>query len=159
MVIIQTETLRSLGVLTFACIYYCELKNRISREVIFTMTSFWKFWVYTFQPQSKNKKKTVDSGDIWLMFLSRSTERQAGHDEKSYYWLILKKVELTNIFLLFFFFFYFILRKFEFFAYVACTYFCECYLKENFGGFNFAKSTQIHEIHEKIYTWRLAGLR
>ena len=113
------------------------------------MASFWKFWVYTFQPQNKNKKKTVESGDIWLMILSRSTERQAGHDEKSYHWLILKKAELTNIFLLFFF--YFIFRKFEFFAYVACIYFCECYLKENFGGFNFAKSTKIHEIHKKKY--------
>ena len=33
--------------------------------------------------RKKNKKKTVESRDIWLIFLSRSTERQAGHNGKT----------------------------------------------------------------------------
>ena len=28
-------------------------------------------------------KKTVESRDIWLMFLSRSMERHAGHEKKT----------------------------------------------------------------------------
>ena len=48
------------------------------------MASFWKFRVYEFQLQGKkNKEKTVESRDIRLMFLSRLTERQAGHDGKT----------------------------------------------------------------------------
>ena len=31
----------------------------------------------------KNQKKTVASSEIWLMFLSRSTETQAGHYGKT----------------------------------------------------------------------------
>ena len=46
---------------------------------------FWKFQVYKFQPKrKKNKKKTVKLKDIQLMFLSRSVERQAGHDGKTF---------------------------------------------------------------------------
>ena len=48
------------------------------------MAKFWKFWVYKFQYQrNKNKKKIVESRGIELMFLSRSTERQAGHNGKT----------------------------------------------------------------------------
>ena len=63
--------------------YFCELKKLVFCEYLFLrMASFWKFWVYKFKPQSKkNKKETVESRDIRL-FLSKSTERQAGHDEK-----------------------------------------------------------------------------
>ena len=46
--------------------------------------NFGKFRVYKFQPQrKKNKKRTAESRDIWLMFLLKSTERQAGHDRKT----------------------------------------------------------------------------
>ena len=34
-------------------------------------------------PKKKNKKKTVESSDIWLIFLSRSMEKQAGHYGKT----------------------------------------------------------------------------
>ena len=48
------------------------------------MAKFWKFRVYKFQYQrNKNKKKIVESRGIELMFLSRSTERQAGHNGKT----------------------------------------------------------------------------
>ena len=52
---------------------------------MFANSKFLKiFKVYEFQPQrKKNKKKTVESREIRLMFLSRSTERQVGHDGKS----------------------------------------------------------------------------
>ena len=89
----------TLSVLIFTCICFCELKkNRILWVLILEngkslkfreylslrMTSFWKFWVYKFQPQGKkNKEDTVESRDIRLMFLLRSTERQAGHDGKT----------------------------------------------------------------------------
>ena len=48
------------------------------------MAKFWKFRVYKFQDQrNKNKKKIVESRGIELMFLSRSTERQAGLNGKT----------------------------------------------------------------------------
>ena len=63
------------------------------------MASFWKFRVYKFHPQrKKNKKKTVESWDMRLMFLWRETEKQEGHDERLLLLMILKKTELTNIF-------------------------------------------------------------
>ena len=50
----------------------------------FASTYFCEWQVYKFQPQSKkNSKKTVESRDIWPMFLSRSTERQAVHYGKT----------------------------------------------------------------------------
>ena len=86
MVVIQMETLHTLSVLIFVCISFCELKKIVFREYLFLqMASFWKFRDYKFQPQrKKNKKKTVESTDVWRMFLSRSTERQAGHDGKTF---------------------------------------------------------------------------
>ena len=48
--------------------------------------------VLIFAPRKKNNRKTFESWDLRLMFLSRSTERQAGHGEKkNCYLLILKK--------------------------------------------------------------------
>ena len=99
-VVIQIETLHNLSVLIFACIYFWELQKIVFCEYLFLqMASFWNFWVYKFQPQrKKNKKKTVESRDI-RPFLSRSRERQVGHDGKTividWFW---KKAELTNIF-------------------------------------------------------------
>ena len=62
------------------------------------MASFWKFSVYTFQPQrKKNKKKIVESRDIWLMFLWRSIERQAGHGNKMLL-LIDSMIELLTLY-------------------------------------------------------------
>ena len=110
MVVIQIETLHTFNVLIFACIYFCELKKIVFCEYLFLrMASFWKFRVYKFQRQrKKNKKRTVESRDIQLMFLSRSTERKAGHDGKTvvivWFW---KKVELNQHFLCIFFFVYF----------------------------------------------------
>ena len=98
------------------------------------MASFWKFWVYKFQPQrKKNKKKTVESRDIWLIFLSRSTERQARHDGKTCYWLILKKAELTNIFVHVFFFFIFIFGKYGFFRILSVYLFSQMQCKRKFS--------------------------
>ena len=81
----KSPALLGLSVPIFACIYFCELKKIVFREYLFSITaSFWKFRVFKFQPQrKKNKKKTVESRDIRLMFLLRSTERQAGHDQKT----------------------------------------------------------------------------
>ena len=93
---IKTKT--TLSVPIFAFIYFCEVKNRISRVLIFAngkflkilrvllrMASFWKFRVYKFQPQrKKKKKKTVETRQI--------------HDGKTSYWLILEKAKLTKIY-------------------------------------------------------------
>ena len=89
---------------------FCELKKIVFCKYLFLrMASFWKFRVYKFQCQrKKNKKKTIESRDIQLMFLSRTTERKAGHDGKTvvivWFW---KKVELDQHFLCIFFFVYF----------------------------------------------------
>ena len=79
------ETLHALSVLTFACIYFCELKKSyFARTYFFRMATFWKCQVYKFQPHRKqNKKKAVESRDMKLIFLPRSMERQAGHDGKT----------------------------------------------------------------------------
>ena len=56
----------------FASTYLCEWQV------------FENFEFTNFSPkEKKNKKKAVESRDIRLMFLSRSTERQAGHDGKT----------------------------------------------------------------------------
>ena len=127
------ETLHTFRVLNFVCIYFYELAKIVfCKYLSLQMTSFWKFRLCKFQPQrEKNKKKTVESRDIWLMFLSRSPEMQAGHGWKKCYWLILKKPELTNIFYAYFFC-VFIFWKYEFCAYFTCICFHECCLKENF---------------------------
>ena len=123
------------------------------------MASFWKFWVYKSQPQGKkNKEKAVESRDIQLMFLSRSTERQVGHDGKTvaidWFW---KKPELAKKFCAFFC--ELIFAKYEFSPCLACIYFRDCLLKENFACFNFAKSTKLPEIYENTYTRKLVRLR
>ena len=56
----------------FASTYFCEWH-------VFENFEFINFS----PPKKKNKKKTVESRDIRLMFLSKSTERQAGHDGKT----------------------------------------------------------------------------
>ena len=113
----------TLRVLIFACIYFCELKkNRISRVLIFGMASFWKFWVYKFLPQGKKPKKNpVESRKIRLMFLSRSTERQAGRDGKTVVidWF-LKKSWINKKFLCIFLWIYF-LRNINF-LHIWCVF-------------------------------------
>ena len=52
-----------------------------------------------------------------------------------------------------------IFAKYEFSPYLACIYFRECLLKENFACFNFAKSTKLREICENTYTRKLVRLR
>ena len=93
---------------------------------------------------------------MWLIFLSRSTERQARHEGKSVV-PDSKKAELTNIFCTCNFF-VFIFMKYEFFTYLACIYFCKRRLKENFAC-TFVNSTIICEICEKIYTRKSVHLR
>ena len=97
------------------CIYFQELKKVIFCEYLFSrMASFWKCQVYKFKPQrKKNKKNTVESRDIQLMFLSRSIERW----KNCCYWLILKKAGLTSIFC----------------AYFFCIYFCKIWILCIFG--------------------------
>ena len=57
------------------------------------------------------------------------------------------------------FFYELIFAKYEFSPYLACIYFRECLLKENFACFNFAKSTKLREICENTYTRKLLRLR
>ena len=121
------------------------------------MASFWKFWVYKFQPQRiKNKKNTVGSRDIWLMFLSISTGRQAGHGGKTCYWLILKDSELTNIFCAYFLYAFLwnmnFVHNWHVFIFVNAVY------KRISCRFNFAKSTKICEICKNMHTWKLVCL-
>ena len=67
------------------------------------------------------------------MLLSRLTEKQAGHD---LHWfiidlLLIDSKHLAELILCVFFFVYFV--KYEFCASLACIYFRECRLKENFA--------------------------
>ena len=110
----------ALRILIFTCIYFREIKKIVFREYLFSgmvrflkfrlylflrMASFWKFGVYKFQPQrKKNKKKTVESRDIRLMFLSKSRERQAGHDGKFLLSIDSSKSWINQHFLCIFFF-------------------------------------------------------
>ena len=108
------------------------------------MACFWKFRFYKFQPQrKKNKKKSVESRYIRLMFLSRSTERQAGQYGKTCYWLIdSKKSWINQHFLRTLIFVYLFLRNMNCCAYLACIYFRECLLKENFACIWFCEIDQ-----------------
>ena len=87
----------SLKTQCFASTYFCKwqvFKNFVSTYFL-PVASFWKFWVCKFYPPpKKNKKKTVESRDIWLTCLSRSTGRQAGHNGKTR----VTECELINIF-------------------------------------------------------------
>ena len=76
-----------LNVLFVEGINFCELKKSYFASTYFwRMASFGKCRVYKFQPQRKrNKKKTVESRDVRLIFLSRSTEREAGHDGTTFF--------------------------------------------------------------------------
>ena len=60
-------------------------KNRISRVLIFCEWQVFenvKFVIFQYH-RKQNKKKAVESRDTRLIFLSRSMERQAGHDGKT----------------------------------------------------------------------------
>ena len=76
-------------------------KKFVLREYLYSrIANFWTFWVYKCQLQrKKNNKKTVESRDIRLMFLSRWTEGEACHDGKTvvndWCW---KEAEFINIF-------------------------------------------------------------
>ena len=123
-VIIQIGTLHTLSVLIFAGIHFCKLKKSYFTSTYFLrMASFWKCEVYKFQLHRKqNKKKTLESRDMRLIFLSRSMERQAGRNGKTVVTdLFLKKAELTTN----------IIWIYEFFAYLACIYFRKCRLEES----------------------------
>ena len=133
----------TLSVLIFACIYFRELKKIVLREYLFLRlaVSFLKFRVYKFQPQRK-KNKTVESGDIWLMFLSRSTQQKDRQvTMEKLLLLILKKAELTKLFCAYFFSCKYYFREYEFCAYLACIYFRKCRLKENFAHLILQNST------------------
>ena len=83
--------------------------------------------------------------DIRLMFLSRSTEKQAGHD---LYWFIidLLLIDSKNLAeLILCIFFSCISWNMNFFAYLTCIYFRKCRLKKVLRIFKFAKSTKIRE--------------
>ena len=54
----------------FASAYFCKWFLKISILLISAQ-------------RKKNKKKTVESREIQIMILSRSTKRQAGHNEKT----------------------------------------------------------------------------
>ena len=71
MVATLIETLHSLSVLFYTSIY------RILRVLIFANGKFLKISSFEI---SDPKKKTVESRNIRLMLLSRSTEKQAGYD-------------------------------------------------------------------------------
>ena len=88
------------------------------------------------------------------MFLSRSTEKQAGHD---LYWFIidLLLIDSKNLAeLILCIFFSCISWNMIFFAYLTCIYFRKYRLKKVLRIFKFVKSTKIREknIHTKIST-------
>ena len=106
-------------------------KKSVLREYLLSrIANFWTFWVYKCQLQrKKNSKKTVESRDIRLMFLSRWMEGEACHDGKTVFndWCW-KEVEFINIFCAYFFRI-FIFAKYELYAYSECIYFCKWLLK------------------------------
>ena len=86
------------------------------REYLFLqIAGFWKFQVYKFWSQrKKNKKKTGESRDIRLMFLSKSTKRQAGRDRKTAVMDWLQKSYINQHFLWIFFFVYIFSQNMKF---------------------------------------------
>ena len=83
-VITQIETLHTLSVLIFACIYFCKLKKIVFPENLFLrMASFWKFAFINFNPKDKRLRKRQLNQGMRLIFLSRSMEKQAGHNGKT----------------------------------------------------------------------------
>ena len=133
-VIIQIGTLHTLSVLIFAGTHFCKLKKSYFTITYFLrMASFWKCEVYKFHLHRKqNKKKTLESRDVRLIFLSRSVERQAGRNGKTVVtdWFF-KKSWINQHYLNLWIFAK--NAKYEFFAYLACIYFRKCRLEENFA--------------------------
>ena len=87
------------------------------------------------------------------MFLSRSTERQAGNDGKTVVidWFS-KTNELTNMCIYF--------REISISCIFRVYLFSRMTFKRKFRVyFNFAKSTKIREIRENMYTRKLVRLR
>ena len=128
--ILEKDNLETtLHVLSFVCIYFCDLKKIAFRGYLFLrIASFWKFREYLFQTQrKKNKKKKVELRDIRLMFLSRSTKRQAGHEWKVI--VIDSKKSWINQRFCEHIFRVFVFTKYEFYVYLAWIYFRERRLK------------------------------
>ena len=90
--------------------------------------------------------------------------RQAGHNGKTVAidWF-LKKAKLSDIFRTFFFCLY-VFARYGFCEYLACIYFHECRLKENFMCVHFCKIDQNLKnpqkyVHAKISMFKIAGCR
>ena len=73
-------------------------KTVFCKYLFFAIGKFLKISsLYKFQPhRKKNKKKTVESRDMQLIFNGKAGRSRW---KSCCYWLILKKAELTNIFL------------------------------------------------------------
>ena len=123
------------------------------------MASFWKFWLYKFQPQGKrNKKKTVESRDFRLMFCQDQRKDRQVTMEKLLLLIDSKKSWIDQK-CLYICFCEFIFAKYEFSAYLACIYFRECLLKENFACIWFCEINQTSRnsrkyVHAKISTFK-----
>ena len=86
------------------------------------------------------------------MFLSRSTEKQAGHD---LYWFTIDLLLIDSKYLaeLILCIFFSCIPWNEFCVYLACIYFRECRLKENFAFISFCEIDQNSQ--NKMYTKNL----
>ena len=107
-------------------------KKILFREYLFLqMEIFENFKFINFSPKEKRIRKRLESRDIRLIFLSRSTERQAGHNGRTVAidWFQ-KKAELTNVFCTYFF--VFIFGKYEFFCILSVYLFSKMLFKRKF---------------------------
>ena len=124
----QIETLHTLSVLIFACIYFCELKKLYFASTYFLqLASFWKFRVYiNFSPIEKRTRKIKGYAANFQWKGRQVTMEKL---------LLLIDSEKSWINQHFFAYFWgeFISVKYEFFASLACIYFHKRCLKEDFA--------------------------
>ena len=111
-------------------------------------------------PQSqrkKNKRKSWIKGHQANVYLKINGKTGSSRWKNCCYWLILKKAELTNIFVHIFFVYLFSWNM-NFVHIWRVFIFANAVWKKISRVFNFAKSTRIYEILENMYTLKLVRL-
>ena len=113
------------------------------------MAIFWKFQVYKFQLQRKGHSAYVS------VKINGKTGRSRWENWFIIDLFLIGSKNLTELVLCIFFFVYLFSRNMSFFAYLACIYFRECRLKENFACISFSEIDQNSRkncTHENKYT-------
>ena len=127
MVVIQIETLHTLGVLIFTCIYFCKLKKSYFASICFCKWKvFENFKFINFSPKEKTiRKRRLNQWIFGLCFCQDQREDMQSTLEKLVLLIVSKKSRINQHFLWIPFFMYFFGGKYEFCAYLACIHFRE----------------------------------